>query len=113
MSDQSRSGSSASSAAKSDAPDTRSTDQIEAEIEEARERLAGTVDEIAERVKPANIANNAKESARAQVVDPQTGAVRTGRVAAVAGVVAFYVALKIWRVRRDAKKSRTHTSRKR
>ena len=105
MSDQSRSGSSASGA--SDAPDTRSTDQIEADIEAARERLAGTVDEIAERVKPATIANNAKSSAKAQVVDPQTGDLRTGRVAAVAGVIAFYVALKIWRVRRDAKKRRT------
>ena len=39
------------------------------------------------------------------MVDPQTGALRTGRVAAVAGVVAFYVALKIWRVRRDARKA--------
>jgi hypothetical protein len=113
VSDQSRSGSSASSADKSGTPDTRSTDQIEAEIEQARERLAGTVDEIAERVKPANIANNAKESAKAQVVDPQTGALRTGRVAAVAGVVAFYVALKVWRVRQDARRSRAGASRRR
>jgi hypothetical protein len=88
------------------AEDTRSPAQIERDIEEARERLAGTVDEIAERVKPANVAKKGKESAKAQVVDPRTGAVRTDRVAIIAGVVAFYVALKVWRVSRDRRKGR-------
>jgi hypothetical protein len=109
VSEQSRSGSGASaggSGTGGDAPDTRSPAQIEADIAEARERLAGTVDEIAERVKPANVAKKGKESAKAQVVDPDTGALRMERVAVVGAVVAFYVALKVWRVRRDRRKGR-------
>ncbi len=99
MSEQSR-------GASESAEDTRSPAEIERDIEEARERLAGTVDEIAERVKPANVAKKGKASAMAQVVDPRTGALRTERVAAVAGVVGFYVALKLWRVTRNRKKAK-------
>jgi hypothetical protein len=73
--------------------------QIEAEIAVTRERLAGTVDEIAERVKPANVARNAGDKAKAQVVD-EDGNPRVGRIVIVAAVVGAYVALKIWRHRR-------------
>lgn len=79
----------------------RSPAQIEADIDEARKRLAGTVDEIAERVKPANVVNRGKESAKAQVLDP-SGGLRTGRVAVMGAVVAVYVALKVWRFKRHS-----------
>ena len=47
----------------------RTPAEIEAEIERTRARLAGTVDAIAERVKPANVARRGVDSAKAQVVD--------------------------------------------
>jgi hypothetical protein len=76
----------------------RSPAEIEAEIAAARERLAGTVDEIAERVKPANIAREIADSAKSQVVDSH-GHVRVARVAVVAAIVTAYVALRVWRYR--------------
>ena len=47
----------------------RTPAEIEAEIERTRARLAGTVDAIAERVKPANVARRGVDSAKGQVVD--------------------------------------------
>lgn len=73
----------------------RSPAEIEAEIERTRARLAGTVDAIADRVKPANVARRGAESARAQVVDEQ-GNIRTSRVAVIAAVAAAAAAL-VWR----------------
>ena len=74
----------------------RSPAEIEADIERTRARLAGTVDEIAERVKPANVARRGAESAKAQVVDAQ-GNLRTKRVAVLAVAVAGAVGLVLWR----------------
>ena len=76
----------------------RTPAEIEADIEQTRLRLAGTVDAIAERVKPANVARRGAESAKAQVVD-ERGQVRTGRAAAIAAAVAV-VGLLLWRRRR-------------
>jgi Protein of unknown function (DUF3618) len=76
----------------------RSAAQIEADIERTRERLAGTVDEIVERVKPANVARRTLESAKAQVFEPD-GRLRTDRVAIVAGVGVVVVVLVVWRRR--------------
>lgn len=77
-------------------PPARTPAEIEADIERTRQRLAGTVDAIAERVKPANVARRGAESARAQVVD-ETGNLRTPRVAALAAAVAAGVGLLAWR----------------
>jgi len=77
----------------------RSAAEIEAEIERTRQRLAGTVDAIAERVKPANVARRGAEAAKAQVLDEQ-GQVRTRRAAGIAAAVAAVVALMVWRRRR-------------
>lgn len=77
----------------------RTPEQIEADIEATRVRLAETVDELATRVKPANLARQAGEGARAQVVD-EAGALRTGRVAALAGVLALLLLLVVRRRRR-------------
>jgi hypothetical protein len=74
----------------------RTPAEIEAEIEATRQRLAGTVDAIADRVKPANVARRAAESAKAQFVNPD-GSLRTTRVAAVAAGVAVVVGLTLWR----------------
>lgn len=77
----------------------RSPDQIERDIEATRERLAATVDELATRVKPKNLARQAGESARAQVVDP-SGALRTDRVAVIAVLGMLFAALVLLRRRR-------------
>jgi len=74
----------------------RTPAEIEADIERTRARLAGTVDAIAERVKPANVARRGAESAKAQVVDEQ-GNLRAKRVAVLAVAVAGAVALVLWR----------------
>jgi len=74
----------------------RTPAEIEAEIERTRQRLAGTVDAIADRVSPANVARRGAESAKAQVVD-ERGQVRTGRVAGIAAVAVAVVGLLAWR----------------
>lgn len=74
----------------------RTPAEIEAEIEHTRMRLAETVDAITERVKPANVARRAWQSARAQVMD-ERGGVRTARVAAIGAVFAAVVGMMVWR----------------
>ena len=74
----------------------RSPAEIEADIERTRARLAGTVDAIADRVKPANVARRGVDSARAQVVDGQ-GNLRSQRVAVLAAAVAGAVGFVLWR----------------
>src|SRR6187549_1156331 len=74
----------------------RTPAEIEAEIERTRARLAGTVDAIADRVKPANVVRRGADSAKAQVVDSQ-GNLRTQRVAVLAAAVAGAVAFVLWR----------------
>ena len=77
----------------------RSVDQIAEDIEATRDRLAGTVDQIADRVSPKNVAERAKTSAKAQVIDPVTGP-RYDRIGAAAGFVALIAAIRVWRSRR-------------
>ena len=74
----------------------RTPAEIEAEIESTRLRLAGTVDAIAERVKPANILRRGIDAAKAQVVDGQ-GNLRPKGVAVLAVAVAATFGLVIWR----------------
>jgi hypothetical protein len=74
----------------------RTPAEIEAEIERTRARLAGTVDAIAQRVKPANVARRGIDSAKAQVVDAD-GNLRAQRVAVLAVVVAGAAGLLLWR----------------
>lgn len=76
--------------------DARTPAEIEADIERTRERLAGTVDAIAERVKPANVARRGAESAKAQVVD-ESGSLRASRVAVLAVAVVAAAGLVAWR----------------
>lgn len=74
----------------------RTPAEIEAEIERTRLRLAGTVDAIAERVKPANVARRGLDAAKAQVVD-EDGGLRVDRVAILAVAVVGVVGLVLWR----------------
>ena len=70
-------------------PPARTPAEIEADIERTRARLADTVDAIAERVKPANVA-------RRTFVD-NDGNLRVKRVAVLAVVVAAVAGLVRWR----------------
>jgi Protein of unknown function (DUF3618) len=74
----------------------RTPAEIEADIERTRARLQGTVDAIAERVSPANLARRQAAAARAQVFEPD-GSLRTVRVVALAAGVATVVGLLLWR----------------
>ena len=74
----------------------RTPAEIEAEIERTRARLAGTVDAIAERVKPANVARRGVDSAKGHVVD-ERGNLRVQRVAVLAVALAGAVGLMVWR----------------
>ena len=74
----------------------RTPAEIEAEIEATRARLAGTVDAIADRVKPVNVARRGAETVKAQVIDAD-GGIRPDRVAALAIAAAAVVGLVLWR----------------
>jgi hypothetical protein len=74
----------------------RTPAEIEAEIEQTRLRLAGTVDAIADRVKPANVARRGVEAARAQVVD-EHGQPRIPRIAALAAAAVAVGGVLFWR----------------
>jgi uncharacterized protein DUF3618 len=69
---------------------------LEAQIEQTREQLADTIDQIAERVHPRNLARRAADRARSVVVDEQ-GQIRLERVLMIGGVVVAWVGLTIWR----------------
>jgi hypothetical protein len=78
-----------------DQPDRRSPQQIERDIEAARANLAVTLDEIVDRVKPANVAARAKDKVRAQFIDSDTGAPRKERIVPLAGGVAGLILLVV------------------
>lgn len=87
-------------------------DQIEKQLEELRTQLSSTVDQLAERVKPANMVADIKDSAVEQgqaaknrVLELVDGAKQGDRDAqkkvAIAGAVAAAVAgLIVWRIAR-------------
>jgi hypothetical protein len=78
-------------------PSNRSPQDLEHDIEQTRDRLADTLDELLFRVKPKTIIQRQVEDTKAHFVDAQ-GNVRTEKVAAVAGavvgVVAFFVVVR-------------------
>lgn len=82
------------------AQDTRSLDQIEKDIDRARNRLASTIDELAYRVKPANLVKRETAAAKMSLMNAThkpDGALRLEVVAPVAAVVVGLVALAIYR----------------
>jgi Protein of unknown function (DUF3618) len=80
----------------SDSTQARTPAQIEADIERTRLQMQTTIDAIAERISPTNIARRGAETAKAQVFEPE-GSLRTTRVAVLAIGVALVVGLVIWR----------------
>jgi hypothetical protein len=62
--------------------------QLEREIEETRQRLASTIDQLAHRAHPKTIVSREVASVKAYFVDPQTGEPRTDNILKVAGGVA-------------------------
>ena len=68
---------------------------LEGEIEETRERLAGTIDQLLHRAHPKTIVSREVSSFKAFFVDPATGAPRTDNILKVAGGVVGVTALFI------------------
>jgi hypothetical protein len=66
---------------------------LEHEIEETRERLAQTIDQLVYRVHPKTIVSREVTSVKAHFVDARTGAPRTDNILKTVGVVAGCVAL--------------------
>ncbi len=71
---------------------------LESEIEETRERLAATIDQLAHRVNPKTIVGREVTSVRAHFVDAETGQPRTDNILKIAGgvigVVAVFVLIR-------------------
>jgi hypothetical protein len=71
---------------------------LEHEIEEARERLAGTIDQLLYRASPKTIASRQAAAVKAVYVDPATGQPKTGNIAkTVGGVVGTVVLIVLLR----------------
>ena len=74
----------------------KSVDQIEADIAAARERLAGTVDELHTRTAPQEIARRQVESLRTRFTEAtrtESGDLRTERIAALAAAAVALIGL--------------------
>ena len=68
---------------------------IEREIEETRERLAGTIDQLLYRSHPKTVVNREVSQVKAYYVDPTTGEPRTDNILKTAGVVVGVIALMV------------------
>ncbi len=68
---------------------------IEREIEEARERLAGTIDQLLYRSSPKTIVSREIAQVKAHYVDTTTGEPRTDNILKTAGAVVGVIALMV------------------
>ena len=66
---------------------------MESEIEDTRERLAGTIDQLLHRAHPKTIVSREITALKGHYVDLQTGEPRTDNILKTVGVVAGAVAL--------------------
>jgi hypothetical protein len=66
---------------------------LENEIEETRERLASTIDQLLHRVHPKTVVSREVSSVKGYFVDARTGAPRTDNILKVVGGVAGFVGL--------------------
>jgi Protein of unknown function (DUF3618) len=69
--------------------------EIEREIEEARDRLAGTIDQLLYRSHPKTIISREAAQVKAYYVDPATGEPRTDNILKTVGGVVGFVALLV------------------
>ena len=71
---------------------------LESEIEETRERLATTIDQLLYRAHPKTIVGREVSSIKAHFVDAQTGQPRTNNIlkatGVVVGVITFFVVVR-------------------
>ena len=74
--------------------DDRAPDKLEREIEETRERLAATIDELVHRRSPKTNARRELNALKGKFDDPQ-GTPRTDNILKVAGGVAGFVVLLV------------------
>ena len=72
----------------------QSLDSLEREIEQTRERLADTIDQLVYRASPKTIARRAVNAVKAFYVAPD-GSPRTDNILKTAGVVAGFVAVVV------------------
>jgi hypothetical protein len=66
---------------------------LEAELEDTRERLAGTIDELLHRAHPKTIISREVAGVKAYFVDPATGEPRTENILKVVGGVVATIAV--------------------
>lgn len=76
------------------APDDRTPAQIESDLKATRDRLAVTVDTLADQVNPRNLANRALASIKGRFVDA-AGRPDPRKVAPIAGAVVGTVVLLV------------------
>lgn len=69
---------------------------LEEQIERSREELAASIDAIAERVAPKNVASAAKARARGLIVDSD-GQIKKDKVAVLGGIALAFVTIVVWR----------------
>ena len=71
---------------------------LEREIEETRQRLASTIDQLAHRAHPKTIVGRQVTTMKSHFVDLETGAPRTDNIlkvaGAVVGVIAFFAVVR-------------------
>lgn len=87
----------------SDDTAAKSVDEIEAEIAAARDRLAGTVDELHTRTAPKEIVRRQAEAAKAKFTEAtrtENGDLRTERIAALAAAAVALLGIGALRRRR-------------
>lgn len=72
----------------------RDINDIQRDIERTRGNLASTIDEIADRTRPENLANNAKAQVTTKLQDDKVQKILAGIGVAVAALVAINVANK-------------------
>ena len=68
---------------------------LEKEIEETRERLASTIDQLAHRAHPKTIVGRQLETTKAHFVDVETGQPRTDNILKVVGGLVGAVVLVV------------------
>ena len=69
----------------------RNIEDIQRDIERTRRQLAGTLDELADRSRPQNLANDAKSAAQDKLQDKNVQIALAGVAAVVVGGIAFAV----------------------
>ena len=72
---------------------TQELSALEREIEETRQRLASTIDQLAYRAHPRTIVGREVTTVKSHFVDLETGAPRTDNILKVAGAVVGAIVL--------------------